>query len=88
MPPASPELKKQVRDFVDKRIKEILEWYFGPDSGVIDCEETRKNINRDLQSILRETESHFKLKPLKGRLCIRSEKGNPRVVRYEKPGWN
>ena len=76
--------KQEVVNFIRQRIDAILEWYVRGDA--VDCPETRKNINKDLDSILPEAEKKFGLKKIQGVLRVRSS-ATPGVfkVRLEKP---
>lgn len=54
----SIKLAKDVEEFIYRRLDEVLEWY----KGCFLLEETKENIHRDIDSVLRETSDKFGLK--------------------------
>ena len=68
----SDRKRKEVSEFLKRRIAGVMEWYCNPRSEALDCPETRKNINKELDGIFPEAEKKFKLKKIPLVLRVRS----------------
>lgn len=56
----SNKKKEEIKTYLDKRLREALEWY-------TDCiwnNDTKDNVTKDVLSIFREVEEKFGLKPI------------------------
>lgn len=73
-------LNEQVKLYLLQRVVCVMEWYT---TGAVDCPETRTNVNRDLMSVLRETERKFGIKPFKRVLRCCSDGSGFLKVRWE-----
>jgi len=82
----SPERRKEIEDFILAKINSLVDWYCNGDA--VDCAETRQNIRRDLDCILRETEEKYLLKPFKKRLGVRSIGNGQLKVAWEDRALN
>lgn len=58
--PIRDDKKKEIMDHLYLRAKICLEWYID----TVWCEETKRNIQKDLDSILYETEKRFNLEKI------------------------
>jgi hypothetical protein len=78
--------RAEVRQYLERRIAAVMEWYTGPRSEAVDCRETRENINRDLASVMLEAEQKFRVR-VPHALRVRSAPHEPGilVVRLEHP---
>ena len=66
----SSSRKEEIKKFINRRIDSIMDWYTHAEA--VDCAETRKNINKDLDSILPEVEKKFNLKKIDMVIRVRS----------------
>lgn len=73
-------LNEQVKLYLMQRVLGVMEWYT---TGAVDCSETRTNMNRELASVLRETERKFGIKPFKRVLRVCSDGAGFLKVRWE-----
>ena len=76
----SADKKQEIQNYAKKLIAGVMDWYC---TGAIDCTETRKNINRDLDSVLPRVAEKFSLKPFKRVLRVRSDGTGWLTVRME-----
>jgi hypothetical protein len=66
----------------------VMEWYTHPSSGAVDCDETRRAINKDLDSVLPRVQEKFGLRKIPKVLRARAEGNGMFVVRLEDPNLN
>jgi hypothetical protein len=81
----SPSKRQEIIAYTKMLIDGVMDWY---SSGAIDCDETRKNINRDLKSVLPRVEEKFGLRKIPKLLRARSCGDGMFVVRLEDPKLN
>lgn len=75
--------RQEIREWIERKAYDVLEWYT---TGAIDCDETRKNINADLDWICQEAEKHFHVQ-VPWKLRVRGTPGdrNMLTVKFEDP---
>lgn len=83
---ANAKRKSEIRKYTERLIDAVMEWYTQGDA--IDCDETRKNINKDLDSVLPRVEAKFGLKKFKKVLRARSDGKGWFTIRLEDPNLN
>ncbi len=77
-----PEQVKEALAYTTMLIESIASWY---SSGAVDCPETRRNINKDLDTVLPRVEKKFGLKKIPKVLRARWGENGYFKVRIEDP---
>jgi hypothetical protein len=82
----SSKRKAAIVSYTNQLICAVMDWYVYGEA--VDCSETRKNINKDLDSVLPRVEEKFGLRKIPKVLRARGDGTGNFVVRLESPNLN